>query len=502
MGSPEQLTGTSPGPPLRSSPDASESAAAAWLILLAALAARLILAVALGFAFWSLLPVALGFTSTVVMSDSMAPRIREGDVVISRPITAWEARIGTVVLVDDPDWAGRMRLHRLVAIDPAGDLVLRGDANGSNDAARITPDHLHSVGFLRVPAAGLPILWLRTGQYGPLAAGIAATAVLLALARLEVPEPGAPRPGGVRGHQVTAMARRVRRLRSTGPLLLVAAVVVTAGAAAPTARAAFTDTTSTGAEQFATATGFACSSRSLPAALPTPWAYYEYQYRSPASTEPDSSGSGHEGVFHAGAAHAAGTCAAGASDSLTVDGTDAGFLTAGPTVLSPTTFTIATWFRTRSARGRIIGFGSEPTSPSASLYYDRHLYVDTAGRLVFGVRTSGFARLCSSTGAVDDGAWHHAVATYADGSGMHLYLDGQPAIACDPDPAGQIGAYSGYWRLGYDTLDAAAPDGWTDAAADSAAGPGGAFSGSLDETAIWTVALSPAQASALYGFGH
>ena len=62
-------------------------------------------AVVLGLLLCCLLPVFFGWTTTVVLTGSMAPALRPGDVVIAAPVPA--ARIGAlapgaVVLVHDP----------------------------------------------------------------------------------------------------------------------------------------------------------------------------------------------------------------------------------------------------------------------------------------------------------------------------------------------------------------------------------------------------------------
>jgi len=130
----------------------------------------------------SSIPVAVGWCSTVVMSGSMAPALGVGDVVLVRPAhDATRLSPGQVVLVDDPDLPGRLRLHRLVEQDSSGDLVLRGDANPRADTAHVDPSAVHGVVAWRFPLLGLPAVGLRTGNPGPLVAGVAVLVALLAL---------------------------------------------------------------------------------------------------------------------------------------------------------------------------------------------------------------------------------------------------------------------------------------------------------------------------------
>ena len=68
------------------------------------------------------------------------------------------------------------------------------------------------------------------------------------------------------------------------------------------------------------------------------------------------------------------------------------------------------------------------------------------GQLIFGVWT-GFTNTITTPNAVNDGQWHHVVATQSSTDGMKLYVDG--ALV---GTNGQTDAqdYTGYWRVGGD----------------------------------------------------
>jgi signal peptidase len=110
-----------------------------------------------------------------------------------------------VLLVDDPDFAGRLRLHRLTAIR-GGALILRGDANAQVDSTPVAPSAVHGQAFLRIPLVGYPLLWLRTGRLDLVAACCAGLLVLMLIAssgRLLTPaerSPGRRTTPGPRGH--------------------------------------------------------------------------------------------------------------------------------------------------------------------------------------------------------------------------------------------------------------------------------------------------------------
>ena len=137
---------------------------------------------------------------------------------------------------------------------------------------------------------------------------------------------------------------------------------------------------------------------------------------------------------------------------------------------NPTVYSIEAWFETTdpAPRGKIIGFGNQRSGLSSS--YDRHVYMTSSGRIVFGTYT-GQLNTITSPSSYADGLWHHVVATQSS-AGMRLYLDGT-LVGSDPQTGAQN--YSGYWRVGGDTSwDASGP--W--------------FSGMIDEAAVYDKALS------------
>jgi hypothetical protein len=145
-------------------------------------------------------------------------------------------------------------------------------------------------------------------------------------------------------------------------------------------------------------------------------------------------------------------------------------------VTGPQVFSIEVSFQTAAKQGKLIGFGNSSTGTSSS--YDRHLYINAAGQLVFGVY-SGTTHTISSAAVVTDNAWHHAAATLS-ASGMKLYLDGALVASNPSSTAAEPG--TGYWRVGYDKLS-----GWPGAPTS------GYFNGRLRGAAVYTVELSAQQ---------
>jgi signal peptidase len=145
---------------------------------------------AVGLVLWSVAPVVFGWTTTVVVSGSMAPAIQAGDVVAVAPVAREEAgRLapGTVILIDDPSRPGMRLLHRLVEYDDSGRMITKGDANAVADSTPVPVENLSGVARLRVPMVGRPMLWLQQGQYVP----VAALGTLLGIVVLWRPAAGA-----------------------------------------------------------------------------------------------------------------------------------------------------------------------------------------------------------------------------------------------------------------------------------------------------------------------
>lgn len=151
-------------------------------------------------------------------------------------------------------------------------------------------------------------------------------------------------------------------------------------------------------------------------------------------------------------------------------------------VPGPDTFAVETWIRTTSTSGgKIAGFGSANTDVSSS--YDRHLYLDDAGRIWFGAYPNE-VRTVNSVTSYNDGQWHHVVGTLG-ANGLVLYVDGK-RVGRDPATT-SAEAYQGYWRLGGDNLT-----GWPSQ-------PASAFlAGTIDDTAIYDEALTWEQVVAHY----
>ncbi len=77
--------------------------------------------------------------------------------------------------------------------------------------------------------------------------------------------------------------------------------------------------------------------------------------------------------------------------------------------VNPTNFTVSIWFKTATTSGgKLIGFGNVQTGSSGS--YDRHIYMNDAGQIYFGVYPNSVVTINSPL-SYNDNKWHLATAT-------------------------------------------------------------------------------------------
>ncbi|GAA5227772.1 LamG-like jellyroll fold domain-containing protein [Paeniglutamicibacter antarcticus] len=152
----------------------------------------------------------------------------------------------------------------------------------------------------------------------------------------------------------------------------------------------------------------------------------------------------------------------------------------------PNEFATELWFKASSnQQGRLIGYGNAITGNSSN--HDRLTYINSLGKLSFGVYERGARRTITSSDSYTDGKWHHVVSTLG-ANGMRLYVDGQEvASRASTTTALEL---DGFWRLGSDRMS-----GWPSA-------PSSGFSGLLDEVAIYDRQLSAASIANHYQAGQ
>ncbi len=195
------------------------------------------------------------------------------------------------------------------------------------------------------------------------------------------------------------------------------------------------------------------------------------------STAADASLNGQPGVYTNGPTLGGASGVGVAGDrSVSTDGSNDTVASATATT-APPVYSEETWFKTTSTTGgQLMGFGSAKTGASAT--HDRQVFLASDGTVRFSVAPASGEVSIRSTSRYNDGTWHHVVATQA-GTGMRLYVDG--GLVAD-EPTLNAAGYTGYWRVGGDSL------------AGRASRPASDYlNGSLDEVAVYTRALSAAE---------
>jgi signal peptidase len=132
-------------------------------------AAAALATVIAGLVIWTLLPVVAGWQPSVIVSGSMTPNVRVGDVVVTSPVDVGKLRKHNVIRFADPAFPGRHLMHRIVATHPDGTITTRGDANQQADSTPVPAANVEGLARLRIPYVGLPQVWLQNGSYAQLA---------------------------------------------------------------------------------------------------------------------------------------------------------------------------------------------------------------------------------------------------------------------------------------------------------------------------------------------
>ena len=268
-------------------------------------------------------------------------------------------------------------------------------------------------------------------------------------------------------------------MRRLGIVTAGAALLVLSGIAlaTPGAFGGYTAKITNSADTAGTAKYFTCQAALAPD-LSSAFFEWPLDEASGSTTASDASGNKRTGTFVGSMVADSSTplgCPRDGGSRWRLDGSTSAAYYATSTT-APQVFTIEVAFQTAAKQGKLIGFGNAPTGQSSS--YDRHLYIDNAGRLVFGVY-SGTYHAITSSAVVTDNAWHHAAASLS-ASGMKLYLDGALVATDASSTAGEPN--TGYWRVGYDNLN-----GWPGAPSSAY------FNGRIRGAAVYNVELSAQQ---------
>ncbi len=478
--------------PVRTAPEAG------WCWLVATVAARAYLAFLLTLLAVATLPTLASWTGYVVRTGSMEPAIEAGDVVVASPFSATGGEVpdGRVMVFRNPVFgttpsAQKVLVHRVVGVDEDGSYVTKGDQNRSNDSSPVSPGAFTGRARLLVPMVGLPVLWWDEHRWLPLALWLIGTgAAIHAMLRRPGSGVGRDRHRGIAVGRLLAVGQRIGHVvpakrHEAGAVVLTLVMVLAIGSVPfGVVDAAFSAETRSSGNRW-TAAAVLRSRYDSAILANNPYLYYRLDEASGA-TATDMAGGGRNGTFTAISAYQqAGAMVTNPDDAVCTAGGGGRIISGGTSLSNPTTFTLELWFRTTTTTGgKLIGFESSQASTSSK--FDRHVYMNNAGRLVYG-RWGSSPRTITSSASYNNGSWHLLTLTAApNGSTQRssLYIDGVLAVS---GTTSAVASYNGWWRVGYGAL--ASGSGYPSSAN---------FTGCLDNVAVYPTELTSNQVAAHY----
>ena len=107
-----------------------------------------------------------GYSPLIVLTDSMYPNIKRGDLIITKAADAKDVKVGDVISFFDPDGSGTSVLtHRVVElVEEDGKLFFRtkGDANNSEDPSLAPAENLIGLYQSKINGAGNVAMFLQS----------------------------------------------------------------------------------------------------------------------------------------------------------------------------------------------------------------------------------------------------------------------------------------------------------------------------------------------------
>ncbi|MBQ2062338.1 MAG: signal peptidase I [Oscillospiraceae bacterium] len=107
-----------------------------------------------------------GYSPLIVLTDSMYPGIKSGDLIIIKSVDEKDVKVGDVISFFDPDGSGTSVLtHRVVElVEDGGKLFFRtkGDANNAEDPSLAPAENLIGLYKSRINGAGNVAMFLQS----------------------------------------------------------------------------------------------------------------------------------------------------------------------------------------------------------------------------------------------------------------------------------------------------------------------------------------------------
>lgn len=104
-----------------------------------------------------------GWFPMIVLTDSMYPEIKSGDLILCHTIEAEEVKEGDVITFYDPMGNGTTVVtHRVLSINADGSFVTKGDNNNVEDQVAVEPGDLIGTYRSRIPGAGNVAMFMQS----------------------------------------------------------------------------------------------------------------------------------------------------------------------------------------------------------------------------------------------------------------------------------------------------------------------------------------------------
>lgn len=111
-------------------------------------------------------PSIVGYSPLIVLTDSMYPNIKSGDLIIVKVTDPKDIKVGDVIAFFDPDSTGSSVLtHRVVEVLHEGGALsfrTKGDANNSEDSTPAPADNLVGLYQSKIDGAGSVAMFLQS----------------------------------------------------------------------------------------------------------------------------------------------------------------------------------------------------------------------------------------------------------------------------------------------------------------------------------------------------
>ncbi len=107
-----------------------------------------------------------GYAPMIVLTDSMYPQIKSGDLIITKSIDADDVAVKDVITFYDPasktDAVVTHRVMEITEVEGALAFITQGDANNAPDEMPVPAENLIGVYQMRIPAMGSVAMFMQT----------------------------------------------------------------------------------------------------------------------------------------------------------------------------------------------------------------------------------------------------------------------------------------------------------------------------------------------------